>query len=246
MSQLTSHQLEYLRSKLLDNQQHIEQHLHRAQHYGLDSSIKESTGELSGIDNHPADLGTELFERGKDFAIDEMHETELERIHTALAQMEKGIYGICVVCGQAIPFERLEAVPSTLYCVHHSPDHFSANPRPIEEEFLDPPFGRTSLDELDTQNGFDGEDAWQIVESWGTSDTPALHEEYDITSYDQLYIEAADELDGFVEPFESFIATDITGHDLLVIRNHQYEKYMESGEGEPLLEADQHVDDIED
>lgn len=246
MSQLTSHELNYLRTKLIENEQHIERHLQLVDHYGLDASLKENTGELSGIDNHPADVGTEMFERSKDFAIDELHEMELERIHTALAHMEKGTYGVCVVCGQPIPFERLEAVPSTMYCVQHSPDHFSANPRPIEEEFLDPPFGRTSLDELDTQNGFDGEDAWQIVESWGTSNTPALHEDYNVTSYNELYIEAADELEGFVEPYESFLATDITGHNLHIVRNHQYEKYVQSGEGEPLLEADQHIEDLED
>ncbi|MGZ9585086.1 TraR/DksA C4-type zinc finger protein [Paenibacillus marinisediminis] len=243
MSHLTSTQLHQLRTKLLDMKKQFEQREVSAERFGLDSSMRENTGELSGIDNHPGDLGSEMFERGKDLALNELHETQWERIDTALQRMDEGSYGTCTVCGQDIPFERLEAVPETMYCIEHSPKYFSANPRPVEEEFLSPPFGRTSLDELDTQNGFDGEDAWQIVESWGTSDTPAMHEEYDIFSYDQMMIEAADELDGFVEPFESFVATDITGKDLVIVRNHQYEKYMSDGEGEPLLEEDIHYDE---
>lgn len=106
----------------------------------------------------------------------------------------------------------------------------------MEEQFLAPAFGRTSLDEREDQNGFDGEDAWQIVESWGTSNTPAMAESGDIDSYDVMAIEAAEELDGFVEAYESFVATDIYGHDVSIVRNRQYRKYLENGEGSGLLE----------
>ena len=71
----------------------------------------------------------------------------------------------CDTCGATISFERLQAIPTTLYCIEHVPDPHSSDRRPVEEEFLAPPFGRTSLDELPDQNQFDGEDAWQIVES---------------------------------------------------------------------------------
>lgn len=242
MSHLTPIQQSILRDQLIAMKQHNEAREAGTQHFGLDQSLKESTGELSGIDNHPADVGTEMFERSKDISLNELHEIEIERIQAALDRIEKGLYGTCATCGRDIPFERLEAVPSTIYCIEHSPKHFSINPRPIEEEFLSPPFGRTSLDELDTQNGFDGEDAWQIVEQWGTSDTPAMHEQHEILSYDQMMIEAGEELDGCVEPYESFIATDITGRDVMIVRNHQYEKYIADGEGDPLLDIDEHYD----
>src|SRR5690625_6037438 len=82
-------------------------------HFGLQSAVKDTTGELSSYDNHPADMGTELFERGKDVALNEHAEKELEEINSALHAIDEGTYGICVECGADIPFERLEAVPTT-------------------------------------------------------------------------------------------------------------------------------------
>ncbi|WP_088547409.1 TraR/DksA C4-type zinc finger protein [Paenibacillus aquistagni] len=244
MSHLTSQQLHSLKERLQDMKTDYEARLQQSDHYGLSHSLREETGELSPIDNHPGDLGTEMFERGKDVALNEHHEIQLERIVTALKLMDKGSYGTCVVCGKDIPYDRLKAIPETMYCVEHSPEQQLSYNRPVEEQFLTPPFGRTSMDEKD-QTGFDGEDAWQIVESWGNSNSPALHEENDVDSYDNLYIEAADELDGCVESFESFVATDITGRHVTIVRNHQYDQYMDEGEGEPLLEPDVVIDDSE-
>ncbi|MCR8845728.1 TraR/DksA C4-type zinc finger protein [Paenibacillus sp. SC116] len=242
MSHLTSEQLQHLKRELTTEQADLERRLHQNDQYNLADSIKETTGELSPIDNHPADLATELYEREKDISLLEHHEIQLERIETALTLMEKGTYGTCVVCGQPIPYERLEAIPSTMYCVKDCPEQTVSHNRPVEEEFLTPPFGRTSLDEREDQNGFDGEDAWQIVEAWGTSDSPAMHEESDIDSYDRIMIEASEEIDGCVESFESFVATDITGKFVSVVRNRQYARYMNTGEGEPLLEPDRYYD----
>lgn len=41
----------------------------------------------------------------------------LERLRNALDRMDKGIYGDCIRCGQAMPQGRLEAVPEALLCV---------------------------------------------------------------------------------------------------------------------------------
>lgn len=35
----------------------------------------------------------------------------------ALTALDEGVYGRCVVCGQSIPFERLEVLPRTRTCV---------------------------------------------------------------------------------------------------------------------------------
>ncbi|WCF10072.1 TraR/DksA C4-type zinc finger protein [Paenibacillus thiaminolyticus] len=239
MNSLTSQQLESLKQTLLDKEAQLSRKLSNSNHYGLSRSLRENTGELSNVDNHPGDVATEMYERGKDIALNEHDEFLLDRIHSALAQIDKGTYGICAVCKQPIPYERLEAVPFTMYCIEHEPQREVSDRRPVEEQFLMPPFGRTSLDELDTQNGFDGEDAWQIVESWGTSNTPAMQEDGNIDDYDNMYIEASDDVDGFVESFESFVATDMTGSDVYIVRNRRYRHYMDSGEGEPLLEPDE-------
>ena len=39
------------------------------------------------------------------------------RVVAALDRIRKGTYGCCAVCGEPIPFERLECVPDTTRCV---------------------------------------------------------------------------------------------------------------------------------
>lgn len=41
----------------------------------------------------------------------------LQETNRALSALDDGTYGSCAVCGCAIPFERLEALPTTQTCV---------------------------------------------------------------------------------------------------------------------------------
>jgi hypothetical protein len=91
------------------------------------------------------------------------------------------------------------------------------------------------MDEHEGQNGFDGEDAWQIVERWGNSNSPALSENRDVDTYENVGIES-DDPDGYVEAIESFLATDITGRHVTVVRNKAYYDYMQHHEGDRGLE----------
>jgi YteA family regulatory protein len=235
MSHLTPQQLAELRTALLQQQEEISHRLRNNEHYGLQEALRDNTGELSAIDNHPGDAATELYNRSMDISLLERDEHELDDIDAALKAMDKGSYGSCIVCEQDIPYERLSAIPSTRYCKEHNPGQHAPFTRPVEEEFLSPPFGRTSLDEHDDQNGFDGEDAWQIVESWGSSNSPAMAEDNEIRSYNDMEIEA-DETEGFVEPWENFVATDIAGNHITIIKGNSYRHYMENGEGDYLLD----------
>ncbi|MDQ8738943.1 TraR/DksA C4-type zinc finger protein [Paenibacillus sp. LHD-38] len=226
-----------LQSRLLDEKRDIEHRLAENDHYGLSHSLRDDTGELSSIDNHPGDIATELYERGKDVALLEQEDLHLIRIDAALQAMANGTYGICATCNEPIPIERLDAVPDTLHCIEHAPRQHLSLRRPVEELVLDHPFGRTSMDEQDSYNGFDGEDAWQIVEQFGNADSPAMSENRDVADYDHVGIDAY-ENDGFVEPLESFLATDITGRHVSVIRNREYMHYMDTGEGDHGLETE--------
>lgn len=226
MDHLTQTQLHKLKDKLLTRKKELEYARSGNDHEGLEASLRDKTGELSTNDNHPADVATEMFERSKDLALLEHAEGELSRIHEALDKMQDGTYGICEVCGAPIPIKRLEAIPETSFCKEHSPQQFISQQRPIEEELLFPPFGRTSFDERDDETEFDGEDAWQIVESYGTSNTPAMAEDNEVDDYNDMEIEASGELDGFTEAFESFVATDIYGNNPCFFRNGVYRKYM--------------------
>lgn len=82
-----------------------------------DESERENLSELSGADQHQADVGTETFEREKDLSILEQVEAELTDVARALERINDGTYGTCEACGKPIGDERLEAVPAARFCL---------------------------------------------------------------------------------------------------------------------------------
>ena len=68
-------------------------------------------GELSNVDQHTADAGSELFENERDQSMISRLEYELEAIARAERRVEEGTYGVSVDSGQPIPDGRLEVVP---------------------------------------------------------------------------------------------------------------------------------------
>jgi RNA polymerase-binding transcription factor DksA len=83
---------------------------------GLDVAETDSLGELSALDQHPADIGTETFEREKDLSIIERVEAELADVEHALRR-DEGTYGICEACGKPIGDARLDAMPAARLCL---------------------------------------------------------------------------------------------------------------------------------
>ena len=83
-------------------------------------SETDSISELSSLDQHQGDLGTETFEREKDFSLLEQLEAEINDLDAALRKIDEGTYGRCEVCSQEIDGERLEAMPGTRTCVEHA------------------------------------------------------------------------------------------------------------------------------
>ena len=111
---------------------------------GLESPRDEASMELPAYDNHPADYGSEMYERSKDLGLLETTRAQIAEIEEAQRSIAEGNYGYCRSCGQAIPEKRLLALPRTRLCV------------------------RTFTDE--TENvAFEGEDAWGAVARYGTS-----------------------------------------------------------------------------
>ncbi len=83
----------------------------------LRQTRSESSGDLSSMPIHMADVGTDNFEQ--EFALSLMeHEGDtLEKIEAALVRIEEGIYGVCQGCQGKIPKTRLAVLPYTPYCV---------------------------------------------------------------------------------------------------------------------------------
>ena len=84
-----------------------------------EESEDENLSELSAVDQHQADVGTETFEREKDLSILEQVEAELADVEYALKRLDDGTYGTCEVDGKPIPEERLEAMPAARLCLEH-------------------------------------------------------------------------------------------------------------------------------
>ena len=84
-----------------------------------EESEDENLSELSSVDQHQADVGTETFEREKDLSILEQVEAELADFEHALQRLDDGTYGTCEFDGKPIPEERLEALPAARFCVEH-------------------------------------------------------------------------------------------------------------------------------
>ena len=79
---------------------------------GLDQEEADQAGDLSHYDQHPADQGSDTFERSKDLAILESLEDEMAEIEAALVRLDDGTYGVDEVTGDPIDPERLEAYPT--------------------------------------------------------------------------------------------------------------------------------------
>lgn len=138
---------------------------------GLESPLDESGQELSAYDNHPGDLGSQLYERSKDLGLLQSTRDQIAAIEAAQRAIGEGNYGYCQVCGQPIPEERLLALPSTVLCVQcKRAQEEQDKERPVEEELLSPPLGRRRTGEVDY--AFDEDDAWEEVARYGTSSSP--------------------------------------------------------------------------
>lgn len=79
----------------------------------------ENAGEINSPvgDQHVADHASDLFDRELDETLGENAEHVLQEIDEALERIEAGTYGLCAVCGEPIPEERLEAVPYATLCI---------------------------------------------------------------------------------------------------------------------------------
>lgn len=58
-----------------------------------------------------------VYEWEMNLALRQAAEAKIESIKAALERLDKGIYGVCEICGQPIDPARLEILPHTRLCV---------------------------------------------------------------------------------------------------------------------------------
>lgn len=169
-------QMEFFKKMLLDQGRDIEGTINSMKGHGIGEQERDEPDELSNYDNHPAELGTDLFQAELNNALKVHHEHLLKDIHDALGKIKDGTYGKCDFCGEEIGRERLEALPYTRLCIdcETSKEITMANldrQRPVEELIWDAPFGRKYLNKREDDE-FEGLDQFFDLVKYGSSDTP--------------------------------------------------------------------------
>lgn len=84
-----------------------------------ESAISDADRDASseGADQHPADVGTEMFERERAVSILQRVDLKTADVDRALHRLDAGTYGFCEACGRPIPKARLEARPAARFCL---------------------------------------------------------------------------------------------------------------------------------
>ncbi|GGE41513.1 hypothetical protein GCM10011391_20320 [Pullulanibacillus camelliae] len=209
-----------IKKQLLKRKEALERELDVTNEFGIEVPFASdrSSGELSQYDNHPADSGTELFEREKDLVLQKMKHEELNDIIVALAKIEKGTYGIDEKTGEKIPYKRLKALPTASTTVKNSPNQSMNDDRPVEEAVI-----RNMEKEYytgDEETEFNEQNAYDLV---------AAYNQIDMTYDDSSNMDSYDGM-GYVEMVEAIGATDIYGYrgedQVQFLRNTQYDQWM--------------------
>jgi DnaK suppressor protein len=64
-----------------------------------------------------AAAASQVFAQQRDLALRDRADQQLVLVDEALARLDAGAFGTCVRCGNAIPLERLEALPWAARCI---------------------------------------------------------------------------------------------------------------------------------
>jgi RNA polymerase-binding transcription factor DksA len=106
---------EKVAARLRERAREIEE---RRKHVAAEDN-EQRDAELADYDQHPADQGTETLEAELDQTTLAILEAEAKDVAEAQRRLEEGTYGKCIVDGEDIPPERLEAIPEALRCIEH-------------------------------------------------------------------------------------------------------------------------------
>ena len=84
------------------------------------SSAKAARQDSNVDDEHDPEGATIAFELSQASVLLQQSSSGLEQVEAALARIAAGTYGTCAVCGDPITEGRLEARPSTPFCIVHA------------------------------------------------------------------------------------------------------------------------------
>lgn len=199
----------HFKELLLDKEKEIQHTIKLMRENKTAEQDQYSPSELSNYDNHPADMGTELFQVELNNALKVHEEHLLKDIHDALHRIDEGIYGKCAFCGGEINSERLEVLPYTRLCIDCEENktvdaEIPAKQRPVEEQIWDAPFGRKYLNKREDDEN-EGLDYLNDLMKYGSSDSPQDMGGYH--DYEEFYTNEIDK-QGIVDEMDKYSNDD--------------------------------------
>lgn len=82
-----------------------------------DDAVRADRADATADDEHDPEGSTLSGEWQRIEALRRAALADRAEVDAALARVEEGTYGICAVCGEAIPAARLEVRPTAIMCV---------------------------------------------------------------------------------------------------------------------------------
>ncbi len=114
---MTKKQLEHYKKLILNKRRELLEQLDKLKASGLNTAVRDGSGDHSSYTLHMADQGTDTMEREKQYMFASREQNYLYHLDLALERIEKGEFGICISCGNEISADRLEAVPHVRLCI---------------------------------------------------------------------------------------------------------------------------------
>jgi RNA polymerase-binding protein DksA len=118
VEELTGDQQDELRGALEAEKDSVEEEL--AAHGKQSGNEWEGSSESEGEEADPIDAADNIEELATNTPLVAELQERKKEIEAALARMDAGTYGACEVCGDPIPFDRLEANPAAATCIDHA------------------------------------------------------------------------------------------------------------------------------
>ncbi|OLS01696.1 TraR/DksA C4-type zinc finger protein [Tissierella creatinophila] len=156
--------LQYFKKKLLEEKEEQLKSL-RNREKEIDETMDLLDSELSSYDNHPGDIGTEVYMLEQEKGYIEQIKSTIEKIDNSLEDIKNGNYGICDNCNKSIKEERLELIPYAKTCLKCANEN--EKNEGIDDEKIYESLNYNSFDlspQSDNEDiGYDREDIYQDV-----------------------------------------------------------------------------------
>lgn len=152
---------QYYKSKLLEEKEKLKSIINKMDNKEELGSMEDYYSELSIRDNHPADLGTEVYMMELDKGLKNRIIDTIAEVDDSLEKIKNKTFGLCNICNNQIGEERLSIIPYVKLCINCAENE---NIRGNNEELklsganLVESYNRSKKDIL-----FDDEDSYQAV-----------------------------------------------------------------------------------